>query len=185
MRTDSSTKRRKVPRCERCAGRSWTPILYGYPDERAIVAAHAGDIVLGGCVIEPDAPVAQCRVCGHRPGSEMTWTGHRGPTTGEFGDRWRPLTEDALPTSDAGETELTDFALSFDAYEAVGAETTQRIGSRARKGFERTGAVPDNLVALRISLFFEQRAARFTDSAFDGPYVRALVAAIAEHAARE
>lgn len=160
-------------------------ILYGYPDERAMAAAQAGQVVLGGCVIEEDAPVAQCRVCSHRPGTEMTWTGHDGPTTGEFAANRRTLTAASVPLSEAGEADLIDFALGFDAYEALDPDAVRTIGSRARARFERSGALPDNLVVLRTCLFFEQRAARFTDTTFDGAYVRALVAAIAGHAARE
>lgn len=160
-------------------------ILYGYPDEQAMAATHAGEAVLGGCVIEEGAPAAQCRVCSHRPGTEMTWTGHDGPTTGEFAGNRRTLTAASVPPSAAGEADLIDFALSFDAYEALDPDAVRTIGSRTRARFERSGELPENLVLLRASLFFEQRAARFTDTTFDGPYVRALVAAIAEHAARE
>lgn len=168
-----------APLCGRCEGRSWIPIVYGYPHSSAVNASEAGRVALGGCIIEPSAPVKQCQLCGHRDGTPLDWTAREGPRTGEFGDHAVSLDDAAAPCDGGGEICLADFALGFDAYEAMGASTVRAVGSRARRQFERSGSLRDNLLMLRACLFFEQRAARHTDSTLDTPYVRALVAAIA------
>lgn len=52
-------------RCPRCGGKVLA-IAYGLPSLELIEAAEAGEIVLGGCCIDPDDPDLQCRTCGHR-----------------------------------------------------------------------------------------------------------------------
>lgn len=173
------------PRCERCGSRSWVQIVYGYAGPEAVQAAEADEVVLGGCFIAPDSAPVECRVCRHRPGTQFDWTGRKGPLGGEFAEFWRALDETSVPVVDAGDADLIDFALGFDAYEALGAGTVRSIGRRSRQRFERSGSLPKNLVILRTCLFFEQRATRFTGGTLDSPYVRALVAAIANHVPRE
>lgn len=50
-------------RCPNCGERP-TPIAYGLPGPDLIDAAQRGRVVLGGCVIGDDDPVAACRRCG-------------------------------------------------------------------------------------------------------------------------
>ncbi|MFC8046455.1 hypothetical protein [Nocardia sp. NPDC057353] len=47
------------PPCPHC-GAPMTPILYGRPSREALARAERGEIVLGGCVIGPDAPRWSC-----------------------------------------------------------------------------------------------------------------------------
>jgi ribA/ribD-fused uncharacterized protein len=51
--------------CPRC-GHAGVPIVYGLPSGTAFGAAERGEVVLGGCVIEPDAPTFSCLACGER-----------------------------------------------------------------------------------------------------------------------
>ncbi|MEO6577534.1 MAG: hypothetical protein ABIO99_01360 [Candidatus Limnocylindria bacterium] len=38
-------------------------IVYGYPDVETEERARRGEIVLGGCMVEPDAPRVACPQC--------------------------------------------------------------------------------------------------------------------------
>jgi hypothetical protein len=53
-------------RCPECGAVEVVPIVYGYPaaDSELMRAAQAGEVVLGGCVIEDDQPYWRCRNCG-------------------------------------------------------------------------------------------------------------------------
>jgi hypothetical protein len=150
-----------------------------------VQAAERGKVVLGGCCVEPGAARWQCRVCGQIPGQPMDWTGSDGPRHGEFGYHHRVLVAREVPTQDASEPVLIDFALTFDGYAAFGVTHVSRIDVAARKQYEKSGKLPKNLAVLRACLFFEQRAARFPDEPFGGPFVFALVDAIRSAAAEE
>ena len=56
------------PRCPRCGAFGPRPIEYGYPGDEMLEAGERGEIVLGGCVVEDDAPSLACLACGHRWG---------------------------------------------------------------------------------------------------------------------
>lgn len=42
------------------------PIVYGLPSSQAFEVEERGEIVLGGCLIEEDAPTRACKECGAR-----------------------------------------------------------------------------------------------------------------------
>lgn len=52
-------------RCPRCAASDQIPIVYGMPDAATGRAAARGELVIGGCVVGPDAPDRRCWACGH------------------------------------------------------------------------------------------------------------------------
>lgn len=54
--------------CPRCGAQNTVPIVYGYPAPATEEAARRGEIVLGGCIIGPEAPVWACPACGHEWG---------------------------------------------------------------------------------------------------------------------
>ncbi len=140
--------------------------------------AEQGKIELGGCMVDEDAPRRSCRQCGHHPGYPMAWDGIDGPRSGEFAHQHRVLRSAEVPPADASEPELLEFALSFDGYKAFGFDDLAALSKRARTTFEKRGSIPDNLVALRGCLFFEQRIARANNGTLHTPYVAALLEAI-------
>ena len=52
-----------LPPCPRCGSTDAVEIVYGYPTAETFEAAERGEIVLGGCVIGPEAPDYECRAC--------------------------------------------------------------------------------------------------------------------------
>jgi hypothetical protein len=46
-------------------------IVYGYPNVRLGNAERRGEIVLGGCLVGPESPAYECRIC-HVP---LPWVG--------------------------------------------------------------------------------------------------------------
>ena len=56
-----------------CGSAGVLPIVYGLPGDELAWAADRGEVVLGGCIIESDAPTRECTVCGHawRPDEEQ------------------------------------------------------------------------------------------------------------------
>lgn len=55
-------------RCPKCGAVAGVPLVYGLPGCDAFEAEQRGELVLGGCVIEEDAPTHQCVECGDRWG---------------------------------------------------------------------------------------------------------------------
>jgi hypothetical protein len=56
----------KAPeRCPKCGG-PVTPIVYGLPTEEMGRRAKAGEIVLGGCMVDEKSPTWLCGNCGAR-----------------------------------------------------------------------------------------------------------------------
>lgn len=53
-------------RCPKGQQKAGVDILYGMPSVEAFEMAERGEIVLGGCCIEPDSPERQCTACGHQ-----------------------------------------------------------------------------------------------------------------------
>jgi hypothetical protein len=47
--------------CPRCRKRSGVDILYGMPTHEAFEMAERGEIAIGGCCIDDDAPVHRVR----------------------------------------------------------------------------------------------------------------------------
>lgn len=56
---------RRTYKCPSCKKKTGVDILYGYPDAAAGEAEARGEIVLGGCGIEPGQPDRKCLTCGH------------------------------------------------------------------------------------------------------------------------
>ncbi|WP_230279798.1 hypothetical protein [Croceicoccus sp. Ery15] len=56
-------KRFDCPECETKAG---VPIIYGYPSQGLIKRAKRGEVILGGCMQEINAPNRSCQNCEHR-----------------------------------------------------------------------------------------------------------------------
>jgi hypothetical protein len=52
-------------RCPRCSSDEVLRVVYGLPSEEMIEESIAGRVLLGGCVVWPEAPDWQCVVCGH------------------------------------------------------------------------------------------------------------------------
>lgn len=50
--------------CPRCGSTALVPVIYGYPDPQLFEREERGEVLLGGCVIQPDAPAVVCRRCG-------------------------------------------------------------------------------------------------------------------------
>ncbi len=67
-------KKRRCPKCNEKAG---VPIVYGHPTEDAWEAAQRGELAIGGCMREWDAPKWRCLACNHG------WPTVTEPTLGE------------------------------------------------------------------------------------------------------
>ena len=52
-----------LPPCPRCGSTDAVEIVYGYPTGETFEAAERGEVVLGGCVIGPEAPDYECGSC--------------------------------------------------------------------------------------------------------------------------
>jgi len=53
----------RTPMCPTCGSAAVVRIVYGFPTREGFEAARRGEIVLGGCVIEADAPLWACKAC--------------------------------------------------------------------------------------------------------------------------
>ena len=52
------------------------PIVWGMPTMATVERYERGEVVLGGCCISADDPVAECTTCGwRRKRKEPRWTG--------------------------------------------------------------------------------------------------------------
>lgn len=58
--------------CPRC-GATGVRIAYGMPNLTTIEAAERGEVVIGGCNIQPDAPEWECPSCGNAWGQPFEW----------------------------------------------------------------------------------------------------------------
>ena len=65
-RGESSTKATRKFVCPACGLKTGLDILYGFPAPDAIESVETGDLILGGCCREIDAPDRQCGQCGHQ-----------------------------------------------------------------------------------------------------------------------
>ena len=65
---DAKARRRskKAPACPQCQRNDTVPIMYGLPSHEGFEAAERGEVVIGGCVVEPDNPRWACPACEHR-----------------------------------------------------------------------------------------------------------------------
>lgn len=52
-------------RCPQCHQKTGVDILYGLPSYDPELLEERGEIVLGGCCIDLDAPERHCTTCGH------------------------------------------------------------------------------------------------------------------------
>ncbi len=81
-----------VPRvCPACGSRHIVPIVWGYPSDAAVARAVAGEVILGGCLVDEASPDWCCRACGH------AWIG--APAVAiqvdpDTAGTWRSLTRD-------------------------------------------------------------------------------------------
>ncbi len=95
------------------------------------------------------------------------------------------LTLKMIPNSQAGWDVIGAFALNFNGFEYWGSfEACGEKAETAQKIYNNSAELPASLTLLRTCLFFEQRRWRHYGYAPDEPamrYIRALVAAIAEH----
>ncbi len=55
-------------KCGECGSHDVVPIVYGLPGPELIEQAEAGEVVLGGCVVEDGSPVWHCNGCGYEWG---------------------------------------------------------------------------------------------------------------------
>lgn len=81
------TKAPKVPPCPRCGSGDVVEVVYGYPLPSTAARARAGQIFLGGCLVDFDnenEERARCRVCDHE------WSVPMG-TFPEPDDKWTTL----------------------------------------------------------------------------------------------
>jgi hypothetical protein len=53
-------------RCPSCKAKAGVTIIYGFPSPTTFEKADRNEVVIGGCVIEDDAPDRQCTSCGHQ-----------------------------------------------------------------------------------------------------------------------
>lgn len=58
----------KTSDAPRCCDDEMTPIVYGMPGAELIEASMRGEVELGGCCIEDEAPMFVCRRCGRTVG---------------------------------------------------------------------------------------------------------------------
>ena len=58
-------KKRSMGRCPKCGSTDTIPIVYGMPGKELFEAAERGELSLGGCCEEINAPDAKCKGCGH------------------------------------------------------------------------------------------------------------------------
>lgn len=54
-----------VIRCPQCGSEDVIGIVYGYPTEETLERAKAGEVRLGGCVVDYCDPNRYCKNCGH------------------------------------------------------------------------------------------------------------------------
>ena len=52
--------------CAWCGTDVLVPIVYGYPDDELFEAGERGEVEIGGCIVEEDAPTDACHHCGVR-----------------------------------------------------------------------------------------------------------------------
>jgi hypothetical protein len=55
-------------RCAECGSTHAVPIVYGLPGPELQAQAEAGEVILGGCVVDDDSPVWHCGDCGYEWG---------------------------------------------------------------------------------------------------------------------
>ena len=66
MISGTRRQKRRPPACPECEAKKTVPIVYGLPSPDTFEAAERGEVVLGGCDIEPDNPRRACPACEHR-----------------------------------------------------------------------------------------------------------------------
>ena len=68
MSEPNPEERRTPEKCPECGSTAALPIFYGTPNSETGIAAEAGELVLGGCTIAPDAPIWHCGACDYEWG---------------------------------------------------------------------------------------------------------------------
>jgi hypothetical protein len=69
--TEPMTTTTTFPPCPACGSTAVVRIVYGYPNVELGNAERRGEIVLGGCLVGPESPAYECRIC-HAP---LPWVG--------------------------------------------------------------------------------------------------------------
>jgi hypothetical protein len=59
---------RRPRRCPKCHADQVRRIIYGMPSPAVWELAEAGQVLLGGCVVESDQPTWRCLACGAEGG---------------------------------------------------------------------------------------------------------------------
>ena len=58
----------KTSEAPHCCDNEMTPIVYGMPGPKLVEASMRGEVELGGCLIEDEAPMFVCQRCGRTVG---------------------------------------------------------------------------------------------------------------------
>lgn len=61
--------------CPRCGAENSVPLIMGMPSFELFELADRGLVVLGGCMVGPDAPFLACRTCELEWGSDENLDG--------------------------------------------------------------------------------------------------------------
>ena len=64
-------------KCPACKQRTGVEVIYGYPSPELGEASQRGDVVLAGCVLDPEMPSRQCTACGQQWGGDFGRYGRR------------------------------------------------------------------------------------------------------------
>jgi hypothetical protein len=59
----SRSQLRAPDKCSRCGSGRLVAIAYGYPGPEMMAAAERGEVLLGGCVVSAEMPLAGCADC--------------------------------------------------------------------------------------------------------------------------
>ena len=99
--------------------------------------------------------------------------------------RYQHMETIPVPDPDSSWPEIEMFALTFNAYQRVGATTkVNKVGDRVEKEFDETGTFPGSVDDLRTSLFLYQRRAHWdwdiAGSEKIMAYLKALLTALHE-----
>lgn len=63
----SKVRRRKILVCPKCQSGRGVPVVYGMPGPELVERARRGEVVLGGCCVQPGIEW-ECASCGHEWG---------------------------------------------------------------------------------------------------------------------
>ena len=64
--SNKNEKEKQENKCPKCNSNEITPIVYGYPGNELWEKYERGEVILGGCCLDPDAKNNVCKKCKHR-----------------------------------------------------------------------------------------------------------------------